>query len=171
MGHAKWIEFVYRLLPFLSWKGALLRRHVEKCAICEARLVSRDEARRLMVQADDAEAWADLWPAVQTNIAVDPVSAQSADAREGKRTSAPGWRWAVAFAGLGLAVFMTFAVVAYFRTGPAAGHPGGESAVFAGSAAAGLSLDYVRIGNEPARTLIFKPRGSNMVIVWAEKNQ
>ena len=171
MRHAEWIDLVYRLLPFHSWKGVLLRRHVEKCAACQARLASRDDARRLLVQADDAEAWADVWPAVRANIDVGAVVDDAIEALESERAAAPAWRWVVAFAGLGLAVFMTFAVVAYFRTGPRPGRSGGGSAVFTGSTAAGLSLDYVRIGNEPARTLIFKPRGANMVIVWAEKNQ
>ena len=171
MRHADWIDLVYGLLPFHSWKDVLLRRHIEKCAACGAHLASRDDVRPLLVQADDAGARVDVWPAVRAKIDVAAVVDDAIEALGSERAAAPAWRWAVAFAGLGLAVFMTFAVIAYFRTGQIAGRPGAGSAVFAGSATAGLSLDYVRIGNEPARTLIFKPRGSNMVIVWAEKNQ
>jgi hypothetical protein len=167
MRHSDRIDLVGRLLPFPSWKAALLRRHVEKCPACGGRLASLDETCRIVTESGGVGGPPGLWPAVRAKIMAD---AEKAGPRP-KRTPAGAWRWAVALTGFGFAVFATVAAVAYFRTGRVSSGADVVVAAKAASEPADLSLFYVRIGNETARTFVLKPRGSNMVIIWAEKNQ
>lgn len=168
MRHTRWIDLVFRLLPFPSWKGRLIVRHVEKCPECGARLASRDEARRILTQADEVGDLAGMWPAVRARIGSCAPAETAAPLFEPRL--APAWRWAAALGGLVLAAAVTFAVVENFRTGGGM-KSGAGAGLFAVSDPADISLDYVRIDNHPARTLVFKPRDSRLVIVWAEKNQ
>ncbi|MCX6563308.1 MAG: hypothetical protein NTU60_06850 [Candidatus Aminicenantes bacterium] len=166
MRHFKGMDLFYRLLPFPSWKDALLRGHIERCPECERCLASREEARRILVQVRDVGDLDRLWPAISDRIhGIRPLLEPDLGLeREAAPTLKGGWRLAAAAAGMSLAVVLTLALVNFFRSPSISG----------GGIAQGetdqVQIHYVRIDNEPARTFIFKPHDSDVVIVWAGKN-
>jgi hypothetical protein len=161
------MEFLYAIMPFHSWKDALLRRHIENCPDCGKRLASREEARQLLVQAGDIDDLDGLWPAISEKIrAFRPSLAP--DAGIAQHAAAPmkaGWRWAAAAAGLLTAAFLTVWLVRYFEPHTLQGGRG-----MAAEELEQVQIHYVRINNEPAQTFIFKPHDSQVVIIWAGKN-
>lgn len=167
MRHSKLMEFMYAIMPFHSWKDALLRGHIENCPDCGNRLASRDEARRLLVQAGDIDDLDGLWPAISEKIGgIRPSLAPDAGIPQHAAASLKaGWRWAAAAAGLLAAAFLTVWLVRYFE--PHAVQGGREMAA---EELEQVKIHYVRINNEPAQTFIFKPHDSEVIIVWAGKN-
>ena len=166
MRHFKGMDLFYRLLPFPSWKAALLRGHMEKCPECGRRLASREEARHVLIQARDVGDLDRLWPAISGRIrGIAPwLEPNAGMAREATARPRAVWRIAAAAAGLALAVVMTFTVVRFFRSpAPPLG------AAFVEGETDQVQIHYVRIENEPAQTFIFKPHDSDVVIVWAGK--
>lgn len=166
MRHFKGMDLFYRLLPFPSWKDALLRGHIEKCPECEWCLASREEARHVLVQVRDVGDLDRLWPVISDRVrGIRPSLEPNAGmAREATARPRAGWRWTAAASGLILAVVLTLAVVRFFQSPSISG----------GGIAQGetdqVQIHYVRIDNEPAQTFIFKPHDSDVVIVWAGKN-
>lgn len=165
MRHFRGMDLLYRLLPFPSWKDALLRGHIEKCPECGRCLASYEEARHVLVQARDVGDLDRLWPVISGRIrGIRPSLEPNAGmARDGAAPLRVGWRFVVAAAGLALAVVMTLALVRFFRSSsPAGGILESETEQ--------VQIHYVKIDNEPAQTFIFKPHDSDVVIVWAGKN-
>jgi len=157
---------LYRLAPFRAWKAGLLRRHIEGCPECERLLASREEARRVLVQVRDVGNLDRMWPAVAEKIrGVRPMPAPGA-ALTREVAAAPlgmAWRAAAAAAGLALAAFATIVLVRFLGTASAPRETAeGETGQ--------VQIHYVRIGSVPARTFIFKPHDSDVVIVWAGRN-
>jgi len=166
MPHFKLMDLLYRLAPFYSWKAGLLRGHIEKCPECGRRLASREEARRVLVQVRDVGDLDRLWPAISDRIRGIRPSLE-ADLGPERGTEMPlraGWRLAAAAAGMSLAVVLTLALVNFFRSPSISGEG------IAQGETDQVQIHYVRIDNEPARTFIFKPHDSDIVIVWAGKN-
>ncbi len=172
MGHSDRLLFLARLVPFGAWKDVLFGRHFERCPECAARLATREEARRLLVGAEEVGDLDGIWPAVCAAIAASgpgpghPVAAV--------RVRIPAWRWLTAAAGLAVAVLLTWGTVRFFQ--PGRGLAGFEVASVAASMAGSESLAgdvelaYVRIDNEPARTIVYKPHDANLVLIWAGRN-
>jgi hypothetical protein len=167
MGHFKLMNFMVKLAPFHSWKDALLRGHIEKCSECGGRLANREEAKRILVQERDVGDLDRLWPAISQKIHGTRPSLEPNAEMPREATARPRavWRFAAAGAGFLAAVFLTVALVHFFRSSPVQG--GGGTIV---GDADQVQIHYVRIGNEPAQTFIFKPHDSDVVIVWAGKN-
>jgi hypothetical protein len=172
MGHSDRMLLLARLIPFGAWKDALFGRHFERCLECAGRLATREEARRLLVGADEIGDLIGIWPAVCAAIAGSgpggghPVAAV--------RARIPAWRWLTASAGFALAILLTWTAVRTLQ--PGHGLAGFDvSSVMAsasepGSAPDDVQLGYVRIENEPARTIVFKPHEANLVLIWAGRN-
>lgn len=169
MRHVDLVDFLFRILPFDAWKDALLRGHMENCPACRRRLASREEARRILVRGEDVGIPGGFWPAIADRIGGCEIAAapMAVTARASGPVPAPqrwAWRWAAAVSGTALAVVLTIALVRFLGA-PA---PGGAGAVE--SRPDQVRIHYVRIDNAPAQTFIFKPRDSDVVIVWAGKN-
>jgi len=175
MRHADWVGFLFRVLPFDTWKDALLRGHIENCPACRGRLASREEVWSVMIQSQDAGIPGGFWSAIAARISRCEVSAVTSVGMvpTPKLASGPwrqAWRWAAAVSGTALAALLTISFIRYLG----APDPGGIGA--AGSAESGefrpdqVRIHYVRIDNAPAQTFIFKPHDSDVVIVWAGKN-
>lgn len=164
MSHSSFIDLVYRILPFHAWKDWLLRRHIENCPGCRLRLVSRDEARLLLVQADEVGDLGRLWPAIKERL--------GGNRRYGEKGGRPKpalvrrWRLAaVGFAVLLIAIAVNLWFLRLPRT-DISKSGGGANTVEPEQ----VQIHYVKIENEPAQTFIFQPRDSNILIVWAGKN-
>ena len=69
------------------------------------------------------------------------------------------WGWAVATAFLGV-LLMSFLLLRDFR----------PERVSADAVPARFELEYVRVGGQPANAVVYKPQGSDMIIVWAGKS-
>jgi len=163
MGHSILIEFIYRIFPFRSWKGWLLRHHMEGCPGCRKRLVSREEARLLLVQADEVGDLNRLWPSIKERLG------EKAKKDEKNLSSKPAmakmWRLAAA----AVAILLIAAGVNFWllrKPRPDTPLQGGPISAETEQ----VQIHYVKIDNEPAQTFIFQPRDSNIIIVWAGKN-
>jgi len=166
MPHHKRMILLYRLAPFRAWKAGLLHRHIEECPECERLLASREEARRVLVQVRDVGNLDRMWPAIAQKIrGVRPMPAPGAALAREAAAPQPGlaWRAAAAATGLAVAILATIVLVRFLGTASALSETeeGGTGEV---------QIHYVRIDNEPAQTFIFKPHGSDVVIVWAGRN-
>lgn len=156
MASCKWIDFLYRAVPLRLWRGWLLRRHIERCPACQARLASRDEVRRLMARPDGFQDVSGLWARLEHELVRAPERRPA-----GIGAARPTWKFALGLAAFCAAVALSFWLLREVRlAGPGPRLPGaGES----------FTLDYVRVGGEPAQVFVYQPSGSKMVFVWAEK--
>jgi hypothetical protein len=156
MIYCRLAEFVINAIPIRGLQDFLIRRHVQKCPRCEARLISR-EAARSFLNAD-------------MNIAEDPGFVRTVMARAARRnspevagpTGAHGFaRWAAAAAGLALVVGVTLWLVLDERG--ASGRKeteGGET----------FRINYLNVDGAPVNPLVIQPRDSDMVIIWADRD-
>jgi hypothetical protein len=158
MSHCKTVEFLYALIPLKRWRSFLIRRHIEKCPGCLAGLASREEAGGLLVQEAGANVSRSFWSGVEAAIAED-----SGGERGGDKILPPlpgfRWGWAVATAFLGVLLIGLF----FLRDFQ-------PERVSADTVQARFELEYVRVGGQPANAVVYQPQGSDMIIVWAEKN-
>ena len=158
MSRCKTVEFFYSLIPLKPWRGLLIRRHIENCPRCQTDLASREEAGSLLVQegADIADS---LWPEVEKALLAGPGGKHVKE-----RTIRPmdmrrrGWAVAAVFLFVLIAGFL---LLKDFR-------PEGVSS--SAAVPARFELEYVRVGGQPANTVVYQPQGSDMIIVWAGKS-
>jgi len=156
MASCKIVDVLYAAVPSRIVRDILIRGHVEKCARCQARLVSRSEAQALLVRPGDAGEPVDLWPRLERRmgraIAV-PVP--------GKRPAWLRWEWAA-----GAATFLVVAAAGFWLLRDVQ-----TVAVRTDYArpADRFEIDYINVGGAPAQAYIFQPAGSDMIIVWAGK--
>jgi len=151
----KWVRFAYRALPLPAWRAFLLDRHIEHCPQCQGEALGDAAIRSLGVTPSDLQDEPPLSPFVVGR----------------ERPRARGFRldWRYAF-GVFLAAVALWAVVVVSRLAPPAPPVQGIVTVREGEAGACVfAVLEARIGNEPARPLVFKPRQPGMTIVWFEK--
>jgi len=150
------VDRLYAALPLRPFRDALIRVHADRCPRCQARLLDRDEARRLLVGPDQIGDAAGLWRRISAQAAA--AAAVPASRPRGGRIA---WRWAASFS--------TAAVVALagFWLLRETSRPGFEAA-FAPPAGR-FQIDYVNVGGEPAQTFVYQPQGSDTVFVWASR--
>jgi len=177
MQHADLVGFLFRLLPFVAWKDALLRGHIENCPACRGRLASREEARSVLIHDEEVGIPGGFWPGIVERISgcatITAPGPSAGAARAPELVPWPqrwAWRWAAAVSGTALAVVLTIALIRFLGA-PA---PGGLRTAGASAAPESsqrqVQIHYVRIDHAPAQTFIFKPHDSDVVIVWAGKN-
>ena len=151
----RWVRFGYKVLPLPGWRAFLLRSHLDHCPHCQSRILDYKSIRAMGIKADALQAELPLWP----------VPA----ARHKPQTLHLGWRYVY---GLSLIAAMVWVVIemSHFAPSPSSAMSKGliqeieendEANVFTVLAA--------KIGTEPARPVIFKPRQPGMTIVWFEK--
>jgi hypothetical protein len=158
MSHCKTVEFFYALIPLRPWRDLLIRRHLERCPSCLAGLASREEAGRLLVQEAGASVSRSFWSGVAAGIAEDSGGKMAGDSQI-PLLPARRWGLAVATAFLGVLLIGLF----FWRDLR-------PERVSADAVQARFELEYVRVGGQPANAVIYQPQGSDMIIVWAEKN-
>lgn len=152
--NCRWVRFGYKVLPLSSWRTFLLERHLDRCPICQARLLDNETIGSLGITDAALQAELPLWPVPAT--------------RPEPRALRVGWRYAFV---LSLVVALVWLAVdgLHFAPSPSVLSKGtireieeiAESKVFAVLAA--------EIGTDPARSVIFKPQRPGITIVWFEK--
>jgi hypothetical protein len=159
MSLCKTVELFYALIPWKPWQGLLIRIHIEKCPRCQAGLAGRDAVERLLVQEKGLEIDRPLWTGGESALRED----SGRERNKGRVVQQPvmrRWGWAVATAVL-LVLIAGFFLLKDFRT---------EEAASAAAVPARFELEYVRVGGQPASTVVYQPQGSDMIIVWAGKS-
>jgi len=123
---------------------------MEGCPRCQARLLSREEARGLLVAPDRAGDARGLWPRIAAE------RERSGRVPETPRAAGAAWR-AVAVSALALVIAVTGLWVLRETETPAAAAPDR------------FEISYVNVGGAPAQTFVYQPQGSDSVFVWAQK--
>jgi len=159
MSHCKTVEIFYALVPLKPWRGLLIRSHIEKCPRCLAGLASREAAGSLLVKETGADIGRSLWTAVEAALAADSTVERTKDLAV-RLPVMRRWGWAVATAFL-VVLITGFLLLKDFR-------PGGTAS--AAAVPVRFELEYVRVGGQPAHTVVYQPQGSDMIIVWAGTN-
>lgn len=158
MSRCKTVDFFYALIPSSRWRGFLIRRHVEGCARCQARLASRAESRVLFVQEGPSGVEKTLWAAVEAGLDAEPNRLTKKERRRATAILRPQ-RWAAA-AALLLVLAAGYWLLKDFQP---------EAMSAASAAPARFELAYARVDGKPANVVIYQPQGSDMIIVWAGK--
>ncbi len=157
MAFCRMVDIVYAALPLRPLRAFLIRSHMERCPRCQARILSRVEARSLFVASDqvgDAEA---LWERVSSQAACETVRLE-------RRTdsAAAGWRWATAAATAAVVAVTGFWLLREIN------RQGFDPESI--RVAARFQIDYINVGGAPAQTFVYQPQGTDTVFVWATKN-
>jgi hypothetical protein len=157
MDFCKTVDHLYAALPLRGVRDWLIRIHMERCPHCQARLLSRDEAKSLLVGPGRAGGSGALW----RRIAGEAGRAASVP-EIGPSRGSLAWRWASVTA---MAAFV--ALTGYWllreidRPGfDATGVPPTDL----------FQLDYVNVGGAPAQTFVYQPQGTDTVFIWASRN-
>ena len=151
------VDLLYEGIPLGFWRTFLIRRHMEACPVCRAKLASREEAWSVLVQAKDVAEKARIWAGIRGRLQ-----------NETEEAAIPGgahsllWRWA---SGAAMLIAVAAAGFWLFRSGRSVDSRLERPAIES------LLINDLRVGGEPARAIIYQPRDSDMVVVWAEKNR
>jgi hypothetical protein len=158
MLRCKTVELLFDALPIDAWRAFLLRRHLDRCPACQAKLVGVAESRRLLAGPPSPDEWAGLRSRLRARTAAEPAGRARA---AGRGRSGRFLRWAPSAAML----------LVLAATGIWLAREGGRRPVVPeGSGARDrFELDYIRIGGREAGAYIYQPQGSDIIIVWAEK--
>lgn len=146
---------LYDALPVRPLRDWLIRGHVEKCPRCQARLLSREEAKSLLVGPDQVGPADALWTRISSEAACRAALAGRAPARAGLV-----WRWAAATtlaAALAVSGFWLLRKVE------------SPELTMASASINRFQIDYIRVGGAPARAFVYQPQGTDTVFVWAQK--
>lgn len=156
MAFCRTVELLYDALPLRPLRSWLIRAHMEKCPRCQARLLSLEEARGLLVARTALGSADPLWRRIL-------APAGAAEARAVDRLPAFGavGRWASVAA---MAVVVAAAGFWLLREVGRSGFD--RSAV---PPADRFEIQYVNVGGAPAQTFVYQPLGSDTVFVWAQK--
>jgi hypothetical protein len=154
MVSCKIVDVIYAAIPLSPVRNLLIRRHVERCTRCQARLVSRAEAAALFVQPRDMASACDLWRKIEPAVGR-PVRISA------KRPAASRWEWAA-----GAATALFFAAAGFWLLRGVRSEPMSVELL---RPADRFEINYINVGGEPAQAFIYHPQGSDMIIVWAEK--
>jgi len=159
MGRCRLVNLMDRLVPLKAWRGYLIVRHREHCPRCLARLASREEALRFLVRSEDVAPGLNLWPGLRRALAGRTRATVS-------EAAVSGMIWRRAFAAAGAILLAVFGLW-LFRSGIAVRT---DRIAAEASRDSRFKLNYVRVGGEPATAYIYQPKGTDMIVVWAERN-
>lgn len=156
MAFCRTVELLYEAVPLGLFRDWLIRAHMEKCPACQARLLSRDEARGLLVAPDQAGDPQALWRRIA------PAADRSSGRREPRPLPAAAvWRWS------GVAAMALIVAVAGFWLLRESGRPGSD--LRAAAQVDRFEISYVNVGGAPAQTFVYQPQASDTVFIWVQK--
>ena len=152
MFRCQMVNFLFSIFPFKIWQDFLLQRHIQNCPACQENLANLKETKSLLIQEKEVEGLEGLWPKVKAQL--------PKEKRKERLYRLPRWGWAVGTACLLIAIFFS---IWFDQLVPPGKTPEGDIT-------GPFQIKYIRIYDEPARTYLFQPQDSNMIIVWAEKD-
>jgi hypothetical protein len=147
---------LYDALPVRPLRDWLIRGHVEKCPRCQARLLSREEAKSLLVGPDQVGPADALWTRISVEATCPAALAGRAPGRAGFV-----WRWAAA------ATLAAVLAVSGFWLLREVERPGLE---MASASINRFQINYVSVAGTPAQTFVYQPLGTDTVFIWASRN-
>lgn len=147
------ISIFFSFFPFKRWQDFLIRHHIQECPACRNKLASAEEVRVLLIQEGEAENFADLWSGIRTKLTD----------KEQKERDSFWFRWRWAFRAAGLFAVIAAGILIYTLSIR-------EMGTSIENMAERFQINYIKVENKPARAFLFQPQGSEMIIVWAEKN-
>lgn len=151
----KMIDFLFKAFPLRIWQDFLIRRHIHKCPLCQAQLASAEEAKPFLIQESEVGRTEHLWPEIKQRLNEKRGKEHIIDRPQFR------WAWTAGIAALIVAAVLGFWI--YSALVPTRA-PAGEDLTD------GFQIKYIRVENKPAHAYIYWPQGTEMVIVWAEKN-
>lgn len=152
MFRCRMVNFFATIFPFKIWQDFLLQKHIQNCPACQENLASLEETKSLLILGEDVGGLEDLWPKVNAQL--------TKQKRKERFFQVPRWAWAVGAACLLIAIVLG---LWFYQLAPPGKTP--EEDIISP-----FQIRYIRIYDEPARTYLFQPQDSNMIIIWAEKN-
>jgi len=158
MGRCRLVNLMDRLVPLKAWRGYLIVWHREHCPRCLARLASREEALRFLVRSEDVAPGLNLWPRLRRALVGGTRATESA------ASSLIIRRRALAAAG---AILLVVFGLWFLRSGISVRT---DRIAAEASRDSRFKLNYIRVGGEPATAYIYQPKGTDMIVVWAERN-
>jgi len=150
MWRCRMVDLLIRVLPVSAWQDFLIRRHVPGCAACSGKLAAREEAMAVLVHERELVSIKDFWPVVRRRL--------RSGVERGVRPASRAWQWVSVAVGLLIVVLASL----WLHRAP----------IDEGSLdiSRKLQIEYIRVGDKPARAYVFQPQGVNMTLVWVEKN-
>jgi hypothetical protein len=156
MDFCRTVDRLYAAVPLRPFRDWLIRVHMDRCPRCQARLLSRDEAKSLLVAPEQVGGPEALW----RRIAREAGRARPVPAMRPSGASL-AFRWA-SVASLAAAVALTGFWLLREIERPGAG-------TGAAAPAERFEIAYINVGGAPAQTFVYRPRGTDTVLVWASK--
>jgi hypothetical protein len=156
MDFCRTVERLYAALPLRPFRDWLIRAHMDRCPRCQERLLSREEARSLLVRPGQTGDAAALWRRISEE-AGRPAPAPKAKGSGGRLA----WQWAAASAMAAVVALTGFWLLRE------TGGPGFDARAV--TPAERFEIAYVKVGGAPAQTFVYQPRGTDTVFVWAQK--
>jgi hypothetical protein len=162
MGHWALVKFAVLVLPRGRGREAVLR-HIDRCPTCRARLVGMEEARRVLIQAENVGRLDEIWASVDKAMKAKPVPAGRAFERRERRRGSRLLRWAAAAGGIGGAVAVILLALGVLVP------RGVDDASGAAPPADSLRIFTASIAGRPAELYVVEAPEDRMIFVWAEK--
>ena len=156
MDFCKTADLLYTAIPLRPFRDWLIRAHMERCPCCQARLLSRDEAKSLLVAPEHVGGPDDLWRRIAGEA--------------GRAASVPGIRpsrGSLAWRAASVAAMAAVVALTGFWLLREIDRPGFRADV--GAPADRFQIDYVNVGGAPAQTFVYQPQGTDTVFVWASR--
>jgi hypothetical protein len=149
MANCRRIKFLFKFIPVKSLQYSLLQGHLLKCDVCQKELASVEEAHSATFHKDRLEEMKDFWPQFLKSL--------ETEKQRRRPFLHPVWRWTMGAVGA-VALTLVFIVVLTHS-------PQKESI----DTSIKLTIDYVKIYEEPAQAIIFQTQDANRTFVWVEK--
>lgn len=154
MWRCKIIDFLITIFPVKSWQGFLIRMHISQCKFCQKRLADKTDVYSLLIPENDIENIKDFWPGVKTSL----------------QNKEKDTLWPRLF--LGKWVFRTAVFLAVVVTGLWVFNNQGRNRPPADEVSQErFHINFIRVNNKPARTYFYQSKDSEMIYVWAEKDE
>jgi hypothetical protein len=140
-------------LPLKKWQDYLIRSHMEGCPDCQETLIRREDVQGMTIQENQCVATETVWDGFAEKV--------KQTRTEKPQVFRPRWSWAygLAVALVSASVALWFVLSPQFRKSQVEESLNGR-----------FRINYIQIENKPARTYVYQPQDSHMILVWAQKN-
>ncbi len=153
MFRCKVINFFFNIFPLKAWQSFLIRHHIQNCQYCQKMQTSIEEVRSLLIQESEGEGLEGEWLEIRGRL--------KEEKRKEKHIFRLRLRWIAGAAGF--FVVAAIGIWLYFSLTP-------DKSFQEKNLAKRFRINYIRVENKPAKTFLFRPHDSKMIIIWAEKN-